>query len=74
MIKLASILFVAFLTLIATLGIVSMFFPTWLFWESLMRFFGIGLLISGVALILSLIVDRIKDARIEKKDDHYKHL
>lgn len=74
MIKFASLLFVTFLTLIASLGIVSMFFPSWFFWESLMKFFGVGLLFSGVALILSLIVDRIKDARNEKKDDHYKKL
>lgn len=74
MIKYASIFFVFFIVCIATLGMVSVFLPNLLWLEIGIDLSGIGLLLTGIALIIALILDRIKEARIEKKNDDFKKL
>lgn len=74
MIKYASIIFVFFITCIATMGMVSVFLPNILWIEIGIDICGIGLLITGLILILALILDRIKDARKENKNDDFKKL
>lgn len=74
MIKFASMFFVFFLTCIACLGLSTIIFSNTEWIETAIDYSGIGLLGAGVILIIALIIDRLKDAKEEKENDHFKKL
>lgn len=74
MIKYASILFVFFIVCIATMGMISVFLPNLSWIEIGIDICGVGLLLTGVILIIALILDRIRDARKENQNDDFKKL
>ena len=72
MIKLSSILFTSLLVLLFIIAIISSFFPSILIFANILAAIAIGLLLSGIWLIISLIMDRFKDIKTEG-DDYKKY-
>jgi len=70
MIKLSSVLFTSLLVLLFIVAIMSTFFPSILIFANILTAIAIGLLLSGIWLIISLIMDRFKD--IKNEGDDYK--
>lgn len=72
MIKILSISFVAILSGMIAIAISNIFFPNLEFLIKLINFAAIGLLIIGISLIFTLIIDRYRDYKNEG-DDYKKY-
>jgi len=72
MIKLTSILFICFATLMILLGIVITLIPSLNSLSFMINVLAICLLLTGIILIIALILDRFKDSKSEG-DDYKKY-
>lgn len=72
MIKWLSSIFVFFIFLLFSLGLLMSFFSDLSFLNPFINYSAIALLISGILLIVALIVDRFKDSKSEG-DDYKKY-
>lgn len=70
MIKVMSILFVSFILLIFIFATLVSFIPTLMILNHVINWLAIGLMLIGILLILTLIIDRLKDQK--KEGDDYK--
>lgn len=68
MIKILSASFAALLTLILLFAILSSAIPTLSMLMGLISWLAYGLFITGVALIIILVLERLKDAKSEGND------
>ncbi|MCA0385120.1 MAG: hypothetical protein LCH34_05900 [Firmicutes bacterium] len=68
MIKILSASFAALLTLILLFAILSSAIPTLSMLMGLISWLAYGLFITGVALIIMLVLERLKDAKSEGND------
>lgn len=68
MIKLLSASFAALLTLILLFAILSSAIPTLSLLMGFISWLAYGLFITGVALIIMLVLERLKDAKSEGND------
>jgi ABC-type transport system involved in cytochrome c biogenesis permease subunit len=72
MIKLSSIVFVGLLATLFLMSFLTIFLPASGLLTVLINIFAVLLLITGIILIISLIVDRYKDSKNEG-DDYKKY-
>lgn len=72
MIKLSSIVFVGLLATLFLMSFLTIFLPALGLLTVLINIFAVLLLITGIILIISLIVDRYKDSKNEG-DDYKKY-
>lgn len=72
MIKLSSIVFVGLLATLFLMSFLTIFLPDFGLLTVLINIFAVLLLITGIILIVSLIVDRYKDSKNEG-DDYKKY-
>lgn len=72
MIKLSSIVFVGLLATLFLMSFLTIFLPALGLLTVLINIFAVLLLITGIILIVSLIVDRYKDSKNEG-DDYKKY-
>ncbi len=72
MIKKLSIAFVVLMVCIALAAILTIFLPTLHLLVNIINYAAVGLLIIGIALIITLILDRYRDYKNEN-DDYKKY-
>jgi hypothetical protein len=72
MIKISSIVFVGLLATLFLMSFLTIFLPALGLLNLLINIFAVLLLITGIILIISLIVDRYKDSKNEG-DDYKKY-